>query len=148
MECLDRWAGQKGYRLEPYGLDISPELIGLARQRLPQWANRLFLGNAIDWEPTTRFDFVRTSLEFVPRSRQSDLIRRLLERVVAPGGRLIIGTCNEKKIPGEYHGASTAHRLRSWGWDIAGSSERPHRLDDRLVYRVFCIDADHRASRR
>jgi 2-polyprenyl-3-methyl-5-hydroxy-6-metoxy-1,4-benzoquinol methylase len=48
MERLERWTAQKGYRLEPYGLDISPKLIGLARQRLPQWASRLFIGNAID----------------------------------------------------------------------------------------------------
>jgi 2-polyprenyl-3-methyl-5-hydroxy-6-metoxy-1,4-benzoquinol methylase len=34
MECLERWTAQKGYRLERYGLDISPELIGVARQRL------------------------------------------------------------------------------------------------------------------
>jgi len=141
MECLERWTAQKGYRLEPYGLDISPELIGLARQRLPQWASRLFIGNAIDWEPTTRFDFVRTSLEYVPLSRQSDLVRRLLERAVAPTGKLIVGTCNEKKIRGKPHEASTALLLRSEGWNIAGSSERPHWLDERLVYRVFWIEA-------
>jgi hypothetical protein len=34
MECLERWTAQKGYRLERYGLDIWPELIGVARQRL------------------------------------------------------------------------------------------------------------------
>jgi 2-polyprenyl-3-methyl-5-hydroxy-6-metoxy-1,4-benzoquinol methylase len=148
MESIARWSATRGDHLEVYGLDISSELIGLALQRLPQCAGRLFVGNAIDWEPALRFDFVRTALEYVPRRRQPDLIRQLLDRVVAPGGRLIIGTCNEKKIPGEYHGASTAHRLRSWGWDIAGSLERPHWLDERLVYRVFWIDADHRASRR
>jgi 2-polyprenyl-3-methyl-5-hydroxy-6-metoxy-1,4-benzoquinol methylase len=148
MESIVRWSGERGYRLEPYGLDISPELIGVARQRLPAWADRLYVGNAIDWEPPLRFDFVRTGLEYVPRRRQPDLVRRLLERVVTPAGKLIIGTCNEKKNAREHHEASTAHRLQSWGWDIAGSSERPHRLDDRLVYRVFCVDADHRASRR
>jgi 2-polyprenyl-3-methyl-5-hydroxy-6-metoxy-1,4-benzoquinol methylase len=140
MECLERWTAQKGYRIEPYGLDISPELIGLARQRVPQWASRLFIGNAIDWEPTTRFDFVRTSLEYVPLCRQSDLVRRLLERAVAPSGKLIVGTCNEK-IRRRPHEASTAQLLRSWGWNIAGSSERPHWLDERLVYRVFWIEA-------
>ena len=141
MECLEQWTAQKGHRLDPYGLDISPELIGLARQMFPQWTSRLFIGNAIDWEPTTRFDFVRTSLEYVPRNRQLDLIRRLLERAVAPAGKLIIGTCNEKKIARRSDETSTAHLLRSWGWNIAGSSERPHWLDERLVYRVFWIEA-------
>ena len=67
MESLAQWSPAKGYRLEMYGLDISPELIAAARQRLPQWADRLFVGNAIDWEPPSRFDFVRTSFEYVPR---------------------------------------------------------------------------------
>jgi trans-aconitate methyltransferase len=141
MECLEGWTKQKGYRIKPYGLDISPELIDVARQRLPRWVSRLFIGNAIDWEPNRRFDFVRTSLEYVPRSRQSELIRRLLERMVAPMGRLIIGTCNEEKIPGQHHRRSTAELLRSWGWNIAGNSERQHWLDERLVYRVFWIEA-------
>jgi SAM-dependent methyltransferase len=141
MESLARWSAAKAYRLEMYGLDISAELIAVARQRLPQWADRLFVGNAIDWEPPSRFDFVRTSLEYVPRHRQPDLIRRLLERAVAPGGRLVIGTCNEKRVVGQHHEASTAHLIQSWGWDIAGSSERPHWLDRRLVYRVFWIDS-------
>jgi hypothetical protein len=34
MECLEQWPAQKGYRPERYGLDISPELIGVAQQRL------------------------------------------------------------------------------------------------------------------
>jgi 2-polyprenyl-3-methyl-5-hydroxy-6-metoxy-1,4-benzoquinol methylase len=38
MECLERWTAQKGYRLEPYGLDISPELIGLARKAHPDFS--------------------------------------------------------------------------------------------------------------
>ena len=141
MERLEQWAAQKGYRIEPYGLDISSELIELARHRLPQWTSRLFIGNAIDWVPPLRFNFVRTGLEYVPRSRQSDLIRRLLEHVVAPHGRLIIGTCNEKRLSKEHHETSTAHRIRSWGWDIAGTMERPHWVDRRLVYRVFWIDS-------
>jgi SAM-dependent methyltransferase len=141
MESIVRWSAERGYRLEPYGLDISPELVGVAGQRLPQWEDRLYVGNAMDWEPTTRFDFVRTSLEYVPLSRQSDLVRRILERVVAPGGRLIIGTCNEGKISGRHHQRSTERLLRSWGWNIAGISERPHWLDERLVYRAFWIEA-------
>ena len=79
LECLFDWVSAKGYRIEPYGLDFSPELIELARQRLPQWRERLFLGNAIDWNPPRRYDFVRTGLEYVPPKRQSDLIGRLLK---------------------------------------------------------------------
>ncbi len=34
MECAARWLAEDGYRIEPYGLDILPELAALARRRL------------------------------------------------------------------------------------------------------------------
>jgi SAM-dependent methyltransferase len=142
LECLVGWVSAKGYRLEPYGLDFSAELLGLARKRLPQWRDRLFLGNAIDWEPPHRYDFVRTHLEYVPQKRRADLIRRLLDRVVIPGGRLIIGTFNEAKTRGgEPTGeASTEQLIISSGFKISGRTERPHFRDPALVYRVVWID--------
>ena len=36
MECAAVWLAQSGHHMEPYGLDILPELVALARQRLPQ----------------------------------------------------------------------------------------------------------------
>ena len=38
MESVERWAAVRGRRIEPYGLDISPELADLARSRLPAWS--------------------------------------------------------------------------------------------------------------
>src|SRR5436190_8434793 len=93
MESMQRWCAAKGVAIEPYGLDIAPELADLARQRLPQWSERIFVGNALDWRPPMRFDFVRTCM-YVPRRRRADLIRHLLDEVVAPRGRLIIGVYN------------------------------------------------------
>jgi SAM-dependent methyltransferase len=87
LESLVRWCP---HRIEPYGLDFSPRLVELARERLPQWADRIFLGDALDWEPPRRFDFVRTELVYAPEERRRELIERLLERVVEPGGRLIV----------------------------------------------------------
>src|SRR5207247_9908708 len=51
MESLVRWAGEAGHVLEPYGIDISEKLAGLARQRLPQWSDRISVGNALYWNP-------------------------------------------------------------------------------------------------
>jgi hypothetical protein len=51
METLVSWCHERGHTIEPYGLDISPELADLARCRLPHWAERIFTGNAIDWLP-------------------------------------------------------------------------------------------------
>ena len=87
LECITRWSP---HRVEPYGLEIAPGLAALARRRLPQWSERVFVGNALTWQPPRRFDFVRTELVYVPEERRKSYVERLLERVVAPGGRLII----------------------------------------------------------
>jgi hypothetical protein len=87
MEDLVRWSP---YELEPYGLELAPELAALARRRLPRWADHIFVANALTWRPPRRFDFVRTELGYVPSSRRADLLAHLLENVVAPSGRLIV----------------------------------------------------------
>ncbi|MGI8915338.1 MAG: class I SAM-dependent methyltransferase [Chloroflexota bacterium] len=139
LETLTIWCRQRGHVITPYGLDISPELAALARRRLPQWAERIFVGNAIDWLPPRRFDFVRTGLEYVPPLRQRDLIERLLREVVAPGGRLIIGVHSEERDATRSE-PSEEERIAQWGFTLAGRSERPHPHDARLVYRVCWID--------
>ena len=48
MESVARWGLDKGLSIEPFGLDISAELAALARSRLPAWADRIFVGNALE----------------------------------------------------------------------------------------------------
>ena len=103
MESMAEWAG-----VEPYGLDFAPELVAEARRRLPQWADRIFLGDALTWEPPCRFDFVRTELVYVPKPRCRECVERLLERFVAPGGRLLV--CG-------YGGDEVLALLRDWGYE-------------------------------
>ncbi len=139
MESVQRWARERGRTVEPYGLDIAPELADLARRRLPHWADRVFVGNAIDWQPPARFDFVRTGLEYVPARRQRDLIEHLLGAVVTPGGRLIIGVHKEEKVELQTE-PTLEEQVAGWGFGIAGRSERPHDTDARFVNRLFWID--------
>jgi SAM-dependent methyltransferase len=139
METMVTWCAQRGHRIEPYGLDISPELAGLARTRLPHWAGRVYTGNAIDWVPPRRFGFVRTGLEYVPPGRQRNLVSRLLRDVVSPGGRLIIGAYSEERDE-RRTGPSEEQRVAAWGFHVSGRTERLHRRDSRLVYRAFWID--------
>jgi SAM-dependent methyltransferase len=141
METLDAWCRERGHAIAPHGLDIAAELAALARRRLPQWADRIFVGNAIDWRPPQRFTFVRTGLEYVPPRRQRVLVGRLLEAVVAPGGRLIIGTYSEERDETRAE-PSEEERVARWGFVIAGRVERSHLSDTRLIYRVFWIDRD------
>ena len=141
METLHAWGRERGQAIEPYGLDIAPELADLARGRLPHWAGRIFTGNAMTWEPPRRFAYVRTGLEYVPQARQRDLVARLLRDVVAPGGRLIVGVYSEER-DATRPGLSEEERVAGWGLaPIAGRTSRPHRRDSRLVYRAFWMDA-------
>jgi hypothetical protein len=136
MESVQQWTRQLGYSVEPYGLDIAPELADLAQRRLPHWGDRIWVGNGLTWVPAMRFDYVRTGLEYVPRRRRKDLIEHMLGHAVTPGGRLIIGTANEEKA----HTKPWAEDdVAAWGFAIAGSAERAHG-DKRIVYRVFWID--------
>jgi hypothetical protein len=134
MECWVRWCAACGIATEPYGLDIAPELAELARTRLPAWRERIWSGNAFDWKPPRRFDVVRTGLEYVPARDRRAYVSRLLDEVVADRGRLIIGVFNEER---DEH--TTQALLDTWGFEIAGATEREH-PDSRLSYRAVWID--------
>jgi SAM-dependent methyltransferase len=114
MEDVVAWAREGGHRVEPYGLDISEKLAELARRRLPQWRDRIFVGNALFWEPPARFDFVRTELVYVPPSRRRELAERLLERFVAPGGRLILCSYGSSRPEGA-RAEPLLDELHAWG---------------------------------
>jgi hypothetical protein len=47
MESVVAWAHERGHRVEPFGLDISAKLASRVRRRLPQWRDRIFVGNAL-----------------------------------------------------------------------------------------------------
>jgi len=126
LESMVRWAG-----VEPYGLEISRELAEVARCRLPQWADRIWVGNAIDWKPPHGFDIVRTGIDYVPIPRR----RQLVEHLLSYSGRLVIGVFNEERET-----RSLEDEVAGWGFTISGRSERLH-PHPRLAYRVFWIDA-------
>jgi hypothetical protein len=132
MERMVAWCAAANIACEPYGLDIAPELADLARTRLPHWRDRIFTGNAIDWQPPHRFTVVRTGLEYVPSRRRRDFVARLLADVV--DRRLIIGVYNEER--GDH---ALERELTSWGFAAAGRTEREH-PDQRLMYRALWID--------
>ena len=114
LESLVRWSP---HELEPYGLDFSPRLVELARTRLPQWADRFFVGEALEWEPeaSRRFDFVRTELVYAPEERWRELVEHLLSRVVAPGGRLIVCGYGSPRSGVPTH--PVRRIVREWGYE-------------------------------
>jgi hypothetical protein len=115
MESVVRWAKEDGYGLEPYGLDISTRLADLARQRLPEWRDRIFVGNSLFWNPPQRFDYVRTEVVYVPPSRRREYIERLLVTFVAPRGRLIVCSYGSSRPEG-IRAETLVDELQ--GWDL------------------------------
>lgn len=103
MEWIVGWSS---HEVEPYGLDFAPGLVELARRRVPHWAGRIFLGDALQWEPPRRFDFVRTELVYAPPDRHRELAERLLGWL-EPAGRLIV--CG--------YGDPVRAEVRSWGYE-------------------------------
>lgn len=126
MENMAGWSG-----VEPYGLEISHELAQVARRRLPHWVDRIWVGNALDWEPPRSFDVVRTGLDYVPSSRR----RQLVEHLLSYTGRLVIGVFNEER-----NLQSMEEEVAAWGFPISGRTERLHPHPP-LAYRAFWIDA-------
>ncbi len=118
LECVLRWTAEWGVAIEPYGLDFSEKLVALARQRLPSYADHLFVGNAWDWTPPRTFDYVRTELVYVPEPLYTVYISRVLDEFVSPGGKLLVA---------EYRGReNTALELT---------------VDQRLVQLGFIVEA-------
>ena len=132
MESIVDWTT---FTVEPYGLDLSPELVELARRRLPKWADRIFVGNALHWRPPRRFEFARTGLDYVPQQRRRELVDHLLSFC----DRLIVGV-----FPEHQDERTTEELLREWSFEIAGRSERANRRKPGMEYRVLWIDANSR----
>ena len=91
LECLLRWARERGIDITPHGVDRSGRLVELARARLPEFAGNLHVGDSWTWVPPVRCDYVYALYDCVPVDFLSEYIDRLLDLAVAPGGRLILG---------------------------------------------------------
>jgi SAM-dependent methyltransferase len=125
MESVQAWCAERGLHVEPYGVDIAPGLVQRARERLPQWSDRIWLGDASKWvhPEGMRFDVAHTLLDSVPKRRRRDLVQHLLDRVVRPGGRLLVSYY----VRSAEHDRTAAEQLGDLGFAVAGQS-RP-RLD-------------------
>ena len=92
MEMLHKWGAAIGFDLQMYGVDISEGLLELAKNRLPEWHDRFFLGNAFYWKPEHKFDYIHIGgLGGVPEDDRRILFEHLLKNYLVDGGRMIIG---------------------------------------------------------
>ena len=121
LECLVKWGGERGLNLTPHGLDQGSRLIEIARGRLPEYADNFHVGNAWDWQPLRRYCYVYMLYDCLPLDYLVEGVNRLMERVVAPKGRLIIGAYGSKSdaIPP----FDIAAFLESAGFKVVGRAE-------------------------
>jgi len=91
LECLVHWGSELGLALTPFGIDCSAALVALARQRLPNFRANFWVANAWGWTPPRRFQYVYSVFDCVPRADLGAFAEQLMENVVGPGGRLILG---------------------------------------------------------
>jgi catechol 2,3-dioxygenase-like lactoylglutathione lyase family enzyme len=140
METLTRWTGEAGLRIEPYGLDLSVRIAEAARGRLWHWADRIWAGNVMTWEPPLRFDYATVIADAVPRSARADLIERLIAKFLKPSGRLIFSIYIPRppEAPAELPPASTV--LKHFGYCVAGEAEA--RIDGELKVSVAWLDVE------
>jgi len=120
LECLLAWGAQRNLHLTPHGLDCGARLIELARKRLPQYAANFHVGNAWAWQPPRRYHYVYTLYDCVPPELLEEYARRLLQRTVSPGGRLIIGAYGSRSRG--YAPFDVARFLDRAGFAVAGAT--------------------------
>ena len=119
-ECLVEWGAEHGLRLTPHGIDLGERLIGEAKRRLPACADNFRVANGWDWRPGRRFRYVYTLSDCVPPEMLREYVERLLERLVEPGGRLILGSYGSRSrgtppLP-------LTEMLASFGYAVAGQA--------------------------
>ena len=138
MECVARWGDDAGFRLEPYGIDVSDKLVRLAKHRLPHWKNRIFAANALLWEPPTSFDFVRTELVYVPPPRRREYVERLLNHFLLSGGKLLVCSYGSSRPEG-IRTEDLVREFCDWGITIESLHETLCPQNRFVVTRVVCI---------
>jgi hypothetical protein len=111
---------EAGLNVEPYGIDLSPGLVSRARSRLPQWSERIWVGNAVDWvhPDGCRFDYVHTLVDCVPANRRHAMVEHQLRHLVGPGGRLLVSHF----LPPTTRIAFVAEELAAMGCAVAGTN--------------------------
>jgi len=152
LECVMGWKAEGGITIDPFGLDISSALIELAKIRLPEFSDHFYTANAYEWLPPRRFDFVRTELVYVPAEHEREYILRLLEEVVAPGGKLLVANYMEEHpdpqqglLPGSYHARDLLARLALLGLKPLSWRDGYDPVKNRKV-RVAILDRDTHLS--
>lgn len=119
LASLVRWCAERGFAITPHGVDFIPELIDLARKRLPAHAANFHVANTFFWQPPRRYRFAQLLLDAVPPADQHAYLARVLNEMVATPGRLIVsiyglGTSATPEV--------AVKTLEGLGFEVAGAT--------------------------
>ncbi len=101
LECILKWTAERNLKVIPYGLDLSDKLVELAKKRLPQFKNNIYVGNGWTWQNHVRFNYVRTEVVYVPDELQRQYIERIMDKYLTNEGRLLIADYRSRKDPAD-----------------------------------------------
>lgn len=132
LESLVEWGRERGRMIVPHGVDFSGKLVELAEKRLARYAANLWVANAWHWMPPRQFRFVYAVLDSLPVELMGAYARRLFDRCVEPGGRLIAGHYGSRS-QGESP-LDVAALLASGGLAVAGTAQGGHPAVTRFAW--------------
>ena len=92
LATLPRWAAERGVTVTAHGLELMEPVAQRARELHPALADRIWTGSAMTWDPPRPFRYVTALSELVPPELLGQLVDRLLDCDVEPGGRLILSS--------------------------------------------------------
>lgn len=140
MESVHKWASAIGFDLQVFGVDISEGLIELAKNRLPQWHERFFIGNSFFWKPEQKFDYIHVGgLGQVPEDDERMFFEHLMKNYVVDGGRIILGPYWHINEDSQYSGIK---KLLDSGISPNGYIEKTHYKNPNMLRITMWFDKD------
>lgn len=126
------------------GLDISPRMVELFRERVPQATARVHdLGRSIDWLPDGSVDAVLFALALEYLDDRVAALRELC-RVLRPGGALVLSrqhpTGDWLRHPGSYFEDRVIEETWSRGWQVRYWIGPLERTTEELYEAGFLIE--------
>jgi SAM-dependent methyltransferase len=101
LECILKWTSVRDICIVPYGLDLSERLVELAKKRLPQYKQNIYVGNGLTWQNPFCFDYVRTEVVYVPEELQKQYIDRIINGYLKDDGRLLLAEYRPRQGPAD-----------------------------------------------
>ncbi|MDP1852643.1 MAG: methyltransferase domain-containing protein [Candidatus Omnitrophota bacterium] len=90
------WAQEKGITLIPFGIDISKELVGECKEKIPGFKMNFMVADKYKFKPKRKFTFICTSFDLRGKRGQEKYLKRYLD-MLESGGRLILTRYDDQK---------------------------------------------------